>query len=79
LGDNWEYKFANPNVTFEVDNELGETRKGIHLAVKTENGINDVWVPRKIGSIYRFLRNERTVILLEVPEWFASKTGLHNG
>jgi hypothetical protein len=72
----WSYHINNPMCAFEIVKQLGETSRGVHLHVQTEKGTMPVWIPKKIASIYHYMDGNRAVREIQLPEWFAQKTGL---
>lgn len=74
--DDWGYKLNNPTVSFEIEREIDRTEKGLHVVLKTEMGLKNVWIPKKLASFYTYEREGRTIHEVLIPEWLAVKTGL---
>ena len=71
------YRLHNPTVTFEVMAEGTRTKKGVWLVLRTkEGGDVGVWAPLKLISFCRYTLEGEPVKEVEVPKWWARKTGL---
>ena len=74
--ENWGYRLNHPMVSFEIQEEIGKSEKGLHVVLKTERGPKTVWMPKKLALIYQYTRGDRIVEEITIPEWLALKTGL---
>ena len=74
--ENWGYRLNHPMVSFEIQEEIDRTEKGLHVVLKTETGLKNVWIPKKLASFYDYEREGRTIHEVIIPEWLAVKVGL---
>jgi len=73
---NLGWKLDNPTETFEIVEVLDRSERGIHVGVKTESGVKQVWVPFSVAGVYQYERDGQVFREVVLPEWFTKKTGL---
>lgn len=61
---------SNELTSYDYEEFLDESEKAWKLKIETENGIEDLWLPKSTCNIYP------GALQVEVPEWLAEKKNL---
>ena len=61
---------------FEVIELLDESKKGMHLLLKTEDGPKTLWCPKKLMSINIYQEDNRKIMEAWIASFITQKAGL---
>jgi len=65
-----------PRDFFRVIEIIRETKEGIYLLLKTDNGEKDLWVPKYLLRLDKYQENGEPVMEAAIPSWIIERAGL---
>ena len=63
-------------VCFEIREEIATKEHSRQFILDTDYGPKTVWCPKKLISVYRYIKENKKIWEVWLPQWLAEKAGL---
>lgn len=63
-------------VCFEIREEIAHKEYSRQFLLDTDYGLKTIWCPKKLISVYRYIKENKKIWEVWMPQWLAEKAGL---
>ena len=63
-------------ICFEIREEIGHKDHSRQFILDTDQGPKTIWCPKKLISVYRYIKENKKIWEVWIPQWLAEKAGL---